>query len=73
MTVANKLEQDLISLSRELGSDFNKANSKRYKKMAKMAGVPYDEEYTEKPDNMDDYNIAGHIAGNMPKDIEDED
>ena len=68
--MANKLEQDLLNLSRELGSAWNKAHSKRYKEMAKMAGVPYDDEYIEEPDNMDDYNIAGHIAGNMPKDIE---
>ena len=63
----NKLEQDLLNLSRELGSDWNKAHSKRYKELAKMAGVPYDEEYIEKPDNCDDYNVAGMIAGDIPK------
>ena len=70
MPVANKLEQDALNLSRELGSDFNKANSKRYKDLAKLAGVPYDEEYIEEPNNMDDYVIAGHI--NKSVDIEDE-
>ena len=72
MPVADKLEQDMTSLSRELGSNWNKANSKRYKDLAKMSGVPHDEEYVEEPDNLDDYNIAGHIKGNMPKDIEDD-
>ena len=67
---SNKIEQDLLSLARELGSEWNKSNSKRYKEMAKIAGVPYQDKYEEEPDSMDDYNIAGHIAGNMPDDIE---
>ena len=72
MPVPNKLEQDLTNLSRELGSNYNKANSKRYKDLAKMSGVSHDDEYMEEPDNLDDYNIAGHISGNMPKEIEDD-
>ena len=46
---SNKLEQDLLSLARELGSEWNKSNSKRYKEMAKIAGVPYQDKYEEEP------------------------
>tara|TARA_Y100001938_G_C8050108_1_gene411202 strand:- start:650 stop:868 length:219 start_codon:yes stop_codon:yes gene_type:complete len=70
MSVPNKLEQDMISLSRELGSNWNKANSKRYKDLAKHAGIPHDEEYVEELDTMDDYNISGWVRGDTP--IKDE-
>ena len=61
---------DYIYIYDQASDDGSKEYYKRYKEMAKIAGIPYQEEYEEEPDSMDDYNIAGHIAGNMPDDIE---
>ena len=63
--IPNKLLNDFKNLDMELGSDWAKANSKRYRELAALVGVVVPD-YEEPPEHMDDDIIVGY-AKDPPK------
>jgi|3_EtaG_2_1085321.scaffolds.fasta_scaffold37008_2 hypothetical protein len=66
---SEKFASDFRNLSMELGSDWAKSRSKRYKEMSEMAGLDAPDEYLEPPNHMDDDITSVYLNDkNNPKD-----
>lgn len=57
--IPEQLMNDFKNLGMELGSDWAKANSKRYRELAELVGVVVPD-YEEPPNNMDDDIISSY-------------